>query len=627
MSGFEVAGVVLGAWPIVIGGLKFYAEERGVIKDFNNCQPLVKDIYRQLKREKVVFETSSKRLFNAVAQQANLPLGHVAAMMISPEDLRWTDVQGKDSEGLFSLKTATLYSEARKDIEDVLAKIQESLNKVPPRDENKHTTKRQWQRLLFAIKQDQLDVQLEKAEKLNRFLVELTRETNISSFAEPSRRSAKHYSTVREQAMLMADALQRKLLREKCPCKSRHSASLALEVRLSKKRTKNCAFHVLLGSEAALPTTQRQWITWEAEIQATEGSIIPNPTDFLDQPPTATSAITLSQVIPSASVSETATTDGDSKGQSARKKRSFKRFWRAKKSRSDNVSALDDISLHTLAVTTNITPEGGPSNRNLVVKFEVQDGESEDAKTEEISNLCALITATPMQATVYGLLISCDGRRQTIRRAAKPCCSTENVKMVSLAQILSAGLWETKPRSILGLKLASTVLQLYQTAWLSDDWGKDDIFFIKEEDGTIVTEKPFLRPRTGNIPSRPGTVPATINMNVPCLLALGVVLLELHYKKSIDELQMERPEFAVSDDDSPERSNSKRSCLIWQLIEKMYAGNNFEEVLKRCVGGLDGAWSDINKEELRDMIEEKIIVPLENEVLWLHGSNRIEQCI
>lgn len=30
MSGFEVAGVVLGSFPLLIEALKFYAEERGV---------------------------------------------------------------------------------------------------------------------------------------------------------------------------------------------------------------------------------------------------------------------------------------------------------------------------------------------------------------------------------------------------------------------------------------------------------------------------------------------------------------------------------------------------------------------------------------------------------------------
>lgn len=78
---------------------------------------------------------------------------------------------------------------------------------------------------------------------------------------------------------------------------------------------------------------------------------------------------------------------------------------------------------------------------------------------------------------------------------------------------------------------------------------------------------------------------------------------------------------------SSEVSSFKRASLIWRLIEKMGAGDNLEKVLKRCIKGLDGAWTDINKEELRDMVEEKIIVPLENEVLWLHGCNKIEQCI
>jgi hypothetical protein len=34
MSGFEVAGVVLAVWPMLIEASKFYAEERGVSANF-----------------------------------------------------------------------------------------------------------------------------------------------------------------------------------------------------------------------------------------------------------------------------------------------------------------------------------------------------------------------------------------------------------------------------------------------------------------------------------------------------------------------------------------------------------------------------------------------------------------
>ena len=64
-----------------------------------------------------------------------------------------------------------------------------------------------------------------------------------------------------------------------------------------------------------------------------------------------------------------------------------------------------------------------------------------------------------------------------------------------------------------------------------------------------------------------------------------------------------------------------------RLIEKMDAGANLEKAVKQCIKGPDGALTDLNTEELRDMVEEKIIVPLENEVLWLHACKKIEECM
>jgi hypothetical protein len=67
--------------------------------------------------------------------------------------------------------------------------------------------------------------------------------------------------------------------------------------------------------------------------------------------------------------------------------------------------------------------------------------------------------------------------------------------------------------------------------------------------------------------------------------------------------------------------------LILRLIERMDAGDNLENAIRQCIKGPDGALTDINKVELRDMVERKIIVPLENEVLWVHGCNKIDQCM
>lgn len=59
----------------------------------------------------------------------------------------------------------------------------------------------------------------------------------------------------------------------------------------------------------------------------------------------------------------------------------------------------------------------------------------------------------------------------------------------------------------------------------------------------------------------------------------------------------------------------------------MDAGDNFEGAIKQCIKGPDGALTDLNKQELCDLVEEKIILPLEKQVLWVHACQKIEDCV
>lgn len=52
--------------------------------------------------------------------------------MTDPKDRRWDD-EGIPINGIFSLKTARLYVEAREDIDAALNKIQSSIDKVQVR--------------------------------------------------------------------------------------------------------------------------------------------------------------------------------------------------------------------------------------------------------------------------------------------------------------------------------------------------------------------------------------------------------------------------------------------------------------------------------------------------------------
>lgn len=54
--------------------------------------------------------------------------------------------------------------------------------------------------------------------------------------------------------------------------------------------------------------------------------------------------------------------------------------------------------------------------------------------------------------------------------------------------------------------------------------------------------------------------------------------------------------------------------------------------MKRCIGGLDAAFElpedDIFKNEIiRDEVEKKIILPLEEDLKWYCEKNYIEDCV
>lgn len=128
MSGFEIVGVVLAIFPIVTEAFKFYAEERGVIKDFYHYQHVLKRISRGLAREQASFSNSCKRFMEDIANQCGVDEEEIFEMMQDPTDPRWREgdlVQ----EQIFCQKSVQQYLDTVEDMNEELVKIQESIAK------------------------------------------------------------------------------------------------------------------------------------------------------------------------------------------------------------------------------------------------------------------------------------------------------------------------------------------------------------------------------------------------------------------------------------------------------------------------------------------------------------------
>lgn len=99
-----------------------------------------------------------------------------------------------------------------------------------------------------------------------------------------------------------------------------------------------------------------------------------------------------------------------------------------------------------------------------------------------------------------------------------------------------------KERLSLALMLASTLLQLHTTSWLSERWGKQDILFLRKLDGmrNPTVEQPYISKSFKSGHTKLSHSTTQIKRRSPLLIRntsvfdLGVLLIELCFNKSLE---------------------------------------------------------------------------------------------
>lgn len=94
-----------------------------------------------------------------------------------------------------------------------------------------------------------------------------------------------------------------------------------------------------------------------------------------------------------------------------------------------------------------------------------------------------------------------------------------------------------KDRLCLGVKLASSVIQLHKTKWLNEPWGKGDIvFFTDPRTNNPLTEQPVVVHNLGSCASDATQLDGIVFRKSKVLFSLGVVLWELWFWKRFEDL-------------------------------------------------------------------------------------------
>jgi hypothetical protein len=170
-------------------------------------------------------------------------------------------------------------------------------------------------------------------------------------------------------------------------------------------------------------------------------------------------------------------------------------------------------------------------------------------------------------------------------------------------------------------KLSSSMLQLYSTPWLSDDWRSSEIFFLYRSGATptSIYNNPFVfsslsLQKRKSTPAQRATSRVIRNHT---LFALGVLLIEIWYGKPLEELQS-------ASDLNHQGTPGIAWCTATRIAEEeleFQAGRRYADAVRRCIRCEFGEHRtpDLQSESFQQAVFEGVVVPIEKTLEQFQG--------
>ena len=623
MSGIEVAGLVMAAFPLVISGIQFYIDGCNKIERWRKWESVLAHLARNIKAEHRIFRNVCKRL----------ELEIILDSQRSPET---TDAQIEALERRLGDSYDDFVAVAR-DLAKVLVKCRKKLDldkdgsvrKAPEHLQNKaliidkpkwletSSVRREWSKIKLSFSEKDFDKLLGRIEKNNKTLRHMLKDSGIigdlSLNCKTSSRSGEGYSTVRAYAKSLYYILDQSLS-STCSCSNSHDTNLRLEARWNKQRLAAAAagqevisftLMFLLGK----PNTGNEEELWNwrkavVEPLKQEDSSTHSQQSHMLQNPLIESRLSAPEQPPV-------------------------------------VSAASSSSLGTLMAT------GSPSTMNRRVsasetatrshgdRLSIKESKSESdlIPLEKISNLCEAIRTIQDEKSCLGVLVDESDHQHRIS-TIKSLHSTKRITLKALLDNRNTTL-TSRDRLILGIKLAATLLQFYRTPWLGEDWGRKDIHFVKSnETPSAYFQEPFITrsfvPSSGSqatvnsstvIGRQSSKRRSPLSVRVPSLFSLGILLIELSYCKPFEALGpgTDLPGACDASIISGMCEDDVKFCVALRLLEPhneqgmnyAWTGLRYANAVRRCIRcDLDVSEGEYDSDAFHAAVYRGVMEPL-----------------
>ena len=454
---------------------------------------------------------------------------------------------------------------------------------------------------------------MKRIEKNNDLLAKLT-DRNIE--LEPARkrraRPTQQFRSIQDHAGNLYNVIRRGW---KCDCGGPHNANLQLDARLSENETPTISLQQgreihksgpvqfkVLFSVSNDPSSKVAPVSWqETEIRLLHHSkdVTHLETRNLKQPPEAMDS----------------------------------------KTRNGNKPASTQTSFSSLFTSKEITPGikpkkgvtfSGPRIEQDLDKLSVSMSEPKLSDLVEIRNIC-LVMQQCLKNVIYtqnclGYLRE-KGRQPLGVYLARSSQVHVQHRVTSLADIFtrsdsvtnrflpaSGSVLSRADRLSLALTIASSVLQLYKTPWLRENWSKHDIL-INEAGNDSYREQAHVSGTFSTSTPEEITQQKMVFQFVrnETLFALGIVLIELCLGQALES--MRSPEDPLDANQKPnvltDLSTSER------LLKSVYseAGTRYGDAVRRCIYcEFDQRRTTLDDDDFRQAVYDGVVAPLEDDM-------------
>ncbi|RYP33747.1 hypothetical protein DL767_004614 [Monosporascus sp. MG133] len=529
VTGVETAGLVLGSIPLVLAGLEFYAKGIAVTKRYLKYREQFQSLIRELRTENTICTNSINLLLVGVVNQKDM-----ADFLADPRGDRWKEAKFdrrlKQRLGISYDSYMATIDELGKATEMFRERLKlDSSGK--PQFTDEQMFKKYYKRLEFSIRKSDYDDLMATLRRANSSLHRLTTQSlsleNSQNSCKLDDEPIKNFKAIHDRAQGFYSALCSSW---KCPCHADHSVSLRLESRIDDAQS----------DENANEDEESMRNSFHVVFRYSHGGPVKPCGSTASVKPWAWEEADVRITIESQSHIDTApAARGSSRGKRVRFAIQAEDAVKAALKPTPNLQPIQDLCA---AISTLQTPQ---------------------------RDVCLSLLANEYAKQKYGILIY---------PSKAPPTNTDAWSISTLRSVLEDTEFARRDRLRLAVTLSSSVLQLHETPWLDENWGKDDILFIKRSEKTAY-HHPFVSQGIARKGQRPSTITPWMRRIIrnQTLYALGVSLIELWYGKPIS--QFHKPEDGPLGDPMTEFNTADR------LVDELYneAGGKYSDAVRRCI--------------------------------------------